>query len=103
MAKIEVNHQTLRAMAAAIEEYCDTQDREMAKVDESVKNMLRADWIGPDALEFGGSWEGVDAKDSVAIKFRDSLQAYADALRSCANAYQDAQESVYNLASLLPR
>ena len=103
MAVIQVNHQVLRNTAQAIEEYCETQLREMNKLDSDVKQMLRSDWIGPDSMEFGGKWEAVDAKDSVSVKFCDSLRAYSKALKASANAYQDAQETAYNLSALLPR
>lgn len=103
MAIIQVNHQVLRSTAKAIEEYCEIQDREMKQADADVKQMLRSDWIGPDAMEFGGKWEGVNSKDSVSKKFSNSLQAYSKALTACANAYQDAQETACNLAAMLPR
>lgn len=103
MAIIEVNHQVLRTVATAIEDYCDVQEREMKLVDADVKQMLRSDWIGPDAMEFGSKWEGVDAKASVSKKFSESLRSYSNALKSSANAYQEAQETAYNLAAMLPR
>lgn len=103
MAVIQVNHQVLRNTAQAIDDYCETQRREMKELDSAVKQMLRSDWVGPDSREFGGKWEDVDAKDSVSVKFRDSLRDYSKALKASANAYQDAQETAYNLASLLPR
>lgn len=103
MAVIEVNHQSLRNLAQAIDAYCDTQDREMAMADSGVKNMLASEWVGLDAMAFGGMWEGVDSGDSTAAKFRDSLENFADALRASASAYQKAQEDIYNLASILPK
>ena len=103
MAIIQVNHQVLRKTAEAIETYCDTQVQEMRQVDTEVKNMLRTDWIGPDAMEFGGKWENVDDNNSVSKKFLESMRSYSKALKSSANAYQDAQEKAYNLSALLPR
>lgn len=103
MALVEVNHQYIRDMANAIESYCDVQDREMGKADTAIKTMLSSDWIGQDALTFGGQWEGVDSSDSTSKRFKESLQNYSKALKSCADAYQTVQEDVYNLASLLPR
>ena len=103
MSIIQVNHQALRSAAKAIEEYCDVQDKEMKQIDSSVKQMLRNDSIGPDAMEFGGKWEGVDSENSVSKKFSESLRAYSKALKASADTYQDAQETAYNLAALLPR
>ena len=103
MAVIEVNYQALRNMAQAIETYCAEQDKEMSRADASIKAMLSTDWIGPDALDFGGKWEAVDTSDATAVRFRESLQNYGEALKACASAYQTAQEDVYNLAQLLPR
>lgn len=103
MAIIQVNHQVLRAAAKEIEEYCEIQAREMKQLDADVKQMLRTDWIGPDAMEFGSKWEEVDSKDSVSKKFSESLRAYSKALKASANVYQDAQETACNLAATLPR
>lgn len=103
MRLIEVNHQELRAIADAIDTYCDTQENEMQRADMAVKDMLTSDWIGPDAMEFGGKWEGVDSADSSAIKFSRVMRDYAETLRACAQVYKTAQEDVYNAASLLPR
>ena len=103
MARIIVNHQDLRNMAKAIEDYCTLQERAMNNADASIKNMLASDWLGPDALAFGGQWEAVDAPNSTEKRFKESLQNYSNALKSCANTYQTAQEDVYNLSALLPR
>ncbi len=103
MALIQVNHQDLRNMANAIDNYCEIQERQMNNANASIKNMLTSDWIGPDALVFGGQWEAVDAPDSTEKRFKESLKNYSSALRACANTYQTAQEDVYNLAALLPR
>lgn len=103
MAVIQVNHQALRNTAQAIDDYCDTLDKEMKQADSTVMTMLVTDWVGRDASDFRSKWEDVDNNDSVVKKFRSSLRSYSKALRSSANAYQDAQETAYNLASLLPR
>ncbi len=103
MAIIEVNHQALRSLAQAIDTYCETQNRQMAQVDGQVQQMLDSEWLGPDALEFGGKWESVDGADSTAVKFRESLKRVSEALTACAGTYQKAQEDIYNLASILPK
>lgn len=103
MAVIEVNHRILRNVAAAIETYCSTQDREMRSADSEVKSMLSVDWIGSDAQEFGRKWEGVDDNNSTAVKFRESLKKFGESLAACANVYQTAQEDSYNEASRLPK
>ena len=103
MAQIEVNHKTLRDIASAITTYCAAQDREMSSADTEIKSMLTSDWTGLDAQEFGGKWEGVDADDSTAVKFRKSLKSYGEALTACANEYQSAQEDAYNKANRLPK
>lgn len=103
MAKIEVNYQNIRTMAAKIDDYCLQQEAVMRGTDQQVKGMLTSGWNGPDAMAFGGQWEGVDTKESVSGKFKESLENYADTLRACAAVYQTAQEDVYNLSCLLPR
>lgn len=103
MAIIEVNHKTLRDVAAAIKTYCSAQDREMRSADSDIKSMLSSDWVGADARQFGGKWEGVDEKDSTAVRFRESLKNFGEGLSNCANEYQSAQEDTYNAASRLPK
>ena len=103
MAVIEVNHKLLRTYAQQIEDHCDLQDREMKQADTKVKSVLGVEWYGEDAAAFGEKWEAVDAEKSTAVKLRESMMNYAEALRACAQEYQRAQEDVVNLASLLPR
>ena len=100
MATIEVNHKTLRDVASAVTAYCAVQDREMRGADAELKQMLY-EWVGMDAQEFGRKWEGVDENGSTAVKFRESLNRYAEGITACANAYQDAQEDTYNTAEWL--
>lgn len=101
MAKIKVNYQNLRTMAGKIENYCTQQDAAMRGADQAVKGMLTSGWTGPDAMAFGGQWEGVDEAGATAGKFKQSLENYADALNACASVYQKAQEDVYNRSCLL--
>ena len=103
MAPIEVNHSVLREVAQAVEDYCGAQDREMRRADEDVKAMLSSDWLGADARDFGGRWEGVDGSGSTAVKLRDSWQRFGEGLTACANEYAAAQAEVYNAASRLPK
>lgn len=103
MAVIEVNHKVLREVATAVNTYCTAQDREMKSADTDIKSMLKTDWLGLDAQEFGAKWEGVDGKDSTSSKFRDSLKSFGESLDACANVYQKAQEDSYNEANRLPK
>ncbi len=103
MAKIEVNHRVLRDTATLIKNYCTTQKNQMRSADSAVFSMLSAGWGGQDAVEFTAKWEGINATDSTTVKFQKSLEAYADALTACADAYQKAQEDVYNKANWLPK
>jgi uncharacterized protein YukE len=103
MPKVEVNYQVLRTYANMIEEHCDLQEEKMKAADTAVKGVLGAEWFGQDTMAFGDQWEGVDASGSIAVKLKDSLNNYADALRACADAYQSAQEDAYNRSCLLPR
>lgn len=103
MAFIEVDHRKLREAAEAITAYCSVQDQEMRSADEAVKSMLSSGWTGADAREFGHSWEGVNDKQSTAVKFRESLEQYAECLSACADAYQNAQADSYNEANRLPK
>jgi len=103
MALIEVNHKTLRDVASAITTYCSAQDKEMKSADTEIKSMLTSDWLGQDAQEFGGKWEGVDENDSTAVKFRDSMKNFGENLTACANEYEKVQGDVYNKANGLPK
>jgi len=100
---IDVNHRILRNVAADINTYCTAQNREMRKADTEIKVMLKSGWLGQDALEFGRKWDGVNKNDSTAVKFRESLKNYAEALEACANEYQSAQADAVNSAGLLMR
>ena len=103
MALIEVNHQALRNMARAIDTYCDEQDKQMRHVDATVKDMLSSHWFGPDAMEFGKSWECVDSSGSTTYQLREALRKYSDSLDACASIYQKAQEDIYNRSCALPK
>ena len=99
MALIEVNHSGLREVAAAIETYCSAQDSEMRSADGEIKAMLTTDWLGPDAMEFGRKWEGVDAHDSAAGELRNALMSFGESITACADEYQSAQTDAYNEAT----
>lgn len=103
MALIEVNHHTLCRTAQAIEDYCTEQDQQMKTADARVKDMLCSHWHGPDAVDFGRSWQEVDAAGSTAVTFQKSMESFANALTASAAVYRKAQEDVYNLSCTLPR
>lgn len=98
MAVIEVDHKVLRDIAEKIKDYCNIQDEQMKIADRRVKAMLTTDWIGSDAQHFGGKWEGVDEKDSISVRLRDSLEKLSGGIVACADVYQKAQEDSYNEA-----
>ena len=100
---IEVNHRTLRNVAADINTYCSAQNREMRRADTEVKAMLTSGWIGQDAREFSNKWKDVNGRGSTAVKFHESLKNYAEALVACADLYQTAQADTVNAAGLLMR
>jgi len=103
MAMIEVNRKQLTDVAAAINTYCETQDREMGHAETAVNSMLTTDWRGQDAQEFRLRWEGVNANGSVTVNFRTSLRNYANGLIASENAYRQAQENAVNAAGILMR
>jgi hypothetical protein len=103
MSMIDVNHRTLRDVAAAITTYCTAQDREMRIADTEIKSMLTNGWLGMDADEFRRKWAGVNANDSTAVRFRESLKNYGECLVACANEYENAQADAVNAAGLLMR
>lgn len=103
MAVIEVNHQTLRSVADAVDTYCEAQDREMRSADSAVGAMLLTDWAGDDAREFGTKWNQIDSECAVTTQLKKSLKNFGNALRACASEYQKAQEDSYNAAYYLPR
>lgn len=103
MAVIEVNHQALRNLAGAIEDYCESFYNEMRRADSGVQNMMSGGWAGEDAEAFKVAWDNVYGKDTLPRKFCKSLENYGKALSAGADAYQKVQEDLYNLASLLPR
>ena len=100
---IEVNHRTLRDVATAINTYCIAQNKEMRSADTEIQLMLVSGWLGMDADEFKRKWAGVNANDSTAVKFRESLKNYGECLVACANEYENAQVDSVNAAGLLMR
>ena len=98
MAMIEVNHQALHTVAAAIGTYCSAQDREMRLADEKIKSMLATEWLGLDAMEFGGKWEAVDADGSKTVELREKLDFIRYIISTLANDYQNAQANAYDAA-----
>ena len=103
MAKIEVNHQTLRTVADEFDKYCTEQDKQMRKADIEINALMRLGYSGPDAEAFVAKWENVNTPDSTAIKFRNDLKNFADSLRAAAEVYRSAQVDAYNEASRLPK
>jgi len=100
---IRVNHADLRSVARAIDTYCDAQDREMNTANSAVETMLSSSWRGPDATAFRNQWAGVHDRDSFAVRYRDSLRNYANALSASADIYRRAQVDTVNSAGLLMR
>jgi len=98
---IDVNHRTLRALATVINDHCLLQEKEMKIADAAIKDMLTTGWLGSDASAVGLQWAGVNISDSTAVKFRESLKNYADALAACAEEYQSAQTKAVNAAGAL--
>lgn len=103
MAKIEVNHQTLRNFASEITAYCDEQNQQMRAMDSAMDTLFSTGYKGSDALALKERWDAVGAPESTAIRFRDSLKNYAEALNATAEIYRSAQESAYNGANRLPK
>ena len=101
MSIIDVNHRDLRQVATAIETYCQAQDREMNIANSAITEMLSSDWQGQDAQAFGQNWAGVNTQGSVAVKFRDSLRNFAEALNASADLYERTQVNVFNSATRL--
>jgi len=100
---IRVNHAELRTAARAIDTYCNAQDREMKVAQGAVKAMTINAWRGADSVAFRQQWAGVYDRDSVAVRFRDALRNYANALSASADIYRRTQVDVVNAAGLLMR
>lgn len=101
MAVIEVNHESIRNMANCIDEYCTMQKQTMNNLNQTVEATLLSEWTGQDAAEYGNKWSELDNSQSTTEIFRRSLEAYADALRACADKYKQTQAEIYNLSVLL--
>lgn len=103
MARIEVNHQTLRNVASAISSYCSEQEKQMKIADQSVKALTSSYWSGFDAEAYADKWKGVNTDGSAAYQFKKSLENFASILNACAESYRSAQEKTYNAACRLPK
>jgi len=91
MVVIDVRLSNLRDVAQLIINYCNTQDARMNTASQAISAMLTSDWHGADAQEFATRWGGVNAQGSEAVRFRESLMRYAEALFASAARYRDAQ------------
>jgi len=100
---INVNLVQLRNVANQVDTYVTAQNNQMTSADNSVQAMLNNGWHGYDATAFGEKWANANANDSTTVKFRESLQGFAGALRQSASLYQRAQEDIVNQATLLMR
>lgn len=103
MALIEVNHQELRDVADAADEYCRQQESNMNKADAIVGLLLAVGWRGADADELKRKWSDVNSVGSASAQFRESIEYFGECLRSCAKEYQNAQADSYSEAYRLPR
>lgn len=103
MARIEVNHATLRKVAQDITSYCDAQDAQMRRANQSVKALTTTYWVGLDSEAFDKKWAEIDGDSSVAHRFREALKGYAANLNACADAYREAQAKAYSAACRLPK
>ncbi|MFI3312535.1 MAG: WXG100 family type VII secretion target [Eubacteriales bacterium] len=103
MATIEVNHEELRELAEKITDFCTDMDKEMATANGAVEQLLSGDWIGADAQQFDSTWQDIDSSSSTYGEFKSSMEAYSQAITSCATVYQTAQEDAYNTANSLPK
>jgi len=103
MAVIEVNHKSLREVATAITSYCTKQDMEMREANNEVRSMLDSGFQGRDAADYERKWALVNANDSTAVKFRESLKNFGESLVACANEYENAQVESVNAAGFLMR
>ena len=100
---VEVNHQRLRTLSEQIKSYCTEQDYEMRLAEMAMRELFGESWQGQDATALQTKWDAVYDSNSVAVKLRDSLKNFGEALDACANEYQYAQEEAYNKAALLPK
>ena len=99
MAKIEVNHQTMRELAKSADAYCKTQEKEMKALRADVSTFLQTGWTGPDATKFSTHFEIRDhGNASIEKTMLTAMKAYRDTLIACADLYKTAQEEVYNLS-----
>ena len=102
MAKIQVDHSRLNAVADTVETDAKGIKSQMAKAQLSVMQMAIG-WQGKDASKFLKKWE-TNYEANAAYKLTiDQMEAYARYLRYVAKQYKDAQTKALNSANKLPR
>lgn len=102
MAKIQVDHSRLNAVADTVETDAKGIKSQMAKAQLSVMQMAIG-WQGKDASKFLKKWE-TNYEANAAYKLTiDQMEAYARYLRYAAKQYKDAQTKALNSANKLPR
>lgn len=100
MAKLTVNHSTFRTTATQIESYIRQTKNNMQQIDQTV-NGLGTSWQGADYQKVNSEWDAINGNHSTTDKMLDSLQNYADALKSAGEKYKAAQSRAINRAKLL--
>ena len=102
MAKIQVDHSRLNAVADTVETDAKGIKSQMAKAQLSVMQMAIG-WQGKDASKFLKKWE-TNYEANAAYKLTIyQMEAYARYLRYAAKQYKDAQTKALNSANKLPR
>ena len=100
MAYIKVNVYELLDAAEQIEQYVDTLDAKMNRIDNIIIS-LHSEWKGTDYQQFKNEWNGINSSASTAGRMRAALKEYADSMRRTAGCYRDAQTRAINRAKTL--
>ncbi len=97
MAYIKVDIAELEKTAAVVDEYVAVHKKRTAAIDRTMDG-LNASWQGTDYDQVRKQWKEMIQKGSTSNKMLQSLEHYADSLRSAGAAYKNAKERAINRA-----
>lgn len=98
--KIIVNYEKFEEVAKKLDSYNSSQKAQMSMATTKIKN-LNTSWKGVDYVKFVSAWAALNEKKSATKGLHDSIEAYANILRTVANEYKTAQQTALEYANKL--
>lgn len=101
MARIIVNHQTLKTAADKLDEKNRNIKTVMGNANSVVDGGLHTNWDGMDYTQFRIEWQNKTKKATTDVTKK--LEEHANFLRFAASKYNQAQTDAVNKANSIPQ